>query len=1133
LGYTAEALIGQSIFSLVHPDDQERLMAVIALGARYKDSDPIEENIQVSVQESHGDANSSPEQAARSWNSGRKQDSILNSSVELTTSKSCNYRVICQNGKIVWVRAIATVLPNTNPNPSILLVWEDYTESHKIEEVLRESEYQYYILTKLAPVGIFRTDTEGYSLYVNERWCEITGISLEEALGESWIQSIHPDDRERIYAQWFRATQENQPFQSDYRFGRPNGKTCWVIGDVSPEKGEKGEVRGYIGTISDITERKQVEEALQQWEHQLAAIAANIPGSVYRATLQPDGTMTLAYISAGVLELTGIHPQEALADPERLLEIIHPEDRQKFNEFVRLSIETQQPFHHQFRIISTFGQVKLVRNIARFSRTDNGDLVADGVFLDISDVYGELHLRQQAEEALRQSEARYRAIIEDQTELICRYLPDGTLTFVNEAYCRYFSQQRQELIGSNFIAFIQNADGQAVETYLTSFNPDIPVRIVEQQVVMPNGEIRIQQWNDRAIFDEQGCITEFQSVGRDITLAKQAEEALKESREKYRVLFQLFPIGISITDESGKIIEANSVSEKILGLSIEEDIQIKYDSEKWQVLRPDGTPMPVNEYASVRALKEKRIIENVEKKIVKPGNEISWISVTAAPIPLEGYGVAIAYFDITKRKQAEESLRQSEERYRYLFNSGNDAIFVHGFTSAGIPTRYTEVNDIACQILGYTREELLQLSPLDIHAPEKAGEVPAIVEKLFAKKHHLFEMVMQTKEGRKIPIEVNAHLFELNRQPTVLWIVRDISERKHTLERLRKQFLRERLMGRIQRRIRQSLDLTEILNTTVTEVRQFLQTDRVVIYRFEPDWSGVVIVESVDLGWTPTLGRILFDACLAKETLIQSYRRGRIQALEDIYALSLPKCYVDFLAQFQVRANLVVPILQGDKLWGLLIAHHCAQKRQWLSWEIELLKQLAIQVGIAIQQAELYQQLEAANQELKRLATLDGLTQLANRRRFDEYLEQEWWRLAREQQPLSLILCDIDFFKRYNDTYGHQAGDECLKQVAVALQRSVKRPADVVARYGGEEFAVILPHTADTGALCLAELIREEVRNLSLTHAGSNVSSHITLSLGVAGMIPQLDATFADLVAAADAALYEAKASGRDRVVLR
>ena len=154
----------------------------------------------------------------------------------------------------------------------------------------------------------------------------------------------------------------------------------------------------------------------------------------------------------------------------------------------------------------------------------------------------------------------------------------------------------------------------------------------------------------------------------EITERKRAEEAIRESREKYRVLFQIFPLGISITDKFGNIIEANSASERILGISTQEQTQRKYDGEQWQIIRPDGTPMLAAEYPSVRALKENRMIENSEMGIVNPDSEVTWISVTAAPIPLEDYGVAIAYQDIsdayrqaTQRKQAEEALHKAKE----------------------------------------------------------------------------------------------------------------------------------------------------------------------------------------------------------------------------------------------------------------------------------------------------------------------------------------------------------------------------------------------------------------------------------------------------------------------------------------
>jgi diguanylate cyclase (GGDEF)-like protein len=344
-------------------------------------------------------------------------------------------------------------------------------------------------------------------------------------------------------------------------------------------------------------------------------------------------------------------------------------------------------------------------------------------------------------------------------------------------------------------------------------------------------------------------------------------------------------------------------------------------------------------------------------------------------------------------------------------------------------------------------------------------------------------------------------------------------------ETLRQQTERERLVTEIAQRIRQSLDLDEILNTTVEEVRQFLQTDRVIIYRFKPDWSGVVAMESVADGWTPILRTVIDEPCF-RDSYVPQYRQGRVRAIEDIYTAGLGQCHVDLLAQFQVRANLVVPILQGEKLWGLLIAHHCSGPRHWRQFEIELLNQLATQAASAIQQSELYQQVQ-------RLASSDGLTQIANRRRFDEYLDQEWQRMAREGAPLSLILCDIDFFKTYNDTYGHQAGDNCLQQVAQAISFAVKRPADLVARYGGEEFAVILPHTDAQGAAQIAEKIRSQVQVLQIAHAGSQVSQYITLSLGVASTVLFHESSPAVLIAAADKSLYQAKAEGRDRVVLQ
>lgn len=214
---------------------------------------------------------------------------------------------------------------------------------------------------------------------------------------------------------------------------------------------------------------------------------------------------------------------------------------------------------------------------------------------------------------------------------------------------------------------------------------------------------------------------------------------------------------------------------------------------------------------------------------------------------------------------------------------------------------------------------------------------------------------------------------------------------------------------------------------------------------------------------------------------------------------------------------------------------------------MKLLTALTSQAAAAIQAAQYYEKLkkysqtleqkvtertlalEIANQELQRLATIDDLTQIANRRLFDEYLRQEWRRLVRERVPLSLILCDVDHFKLYNDYYGHQAGDECLKKVAQAMKEAIKRPADLVARYGGEEFAIILSDTNNLGAARVAQEILRVIAKLNVPHALSNVSEYVTLSLGVSSTIPTQDISPKILIDFADKALYKAKKAGRNR----
>lgn len=317
-----------------------------------------------------------------------------------------------------------------------------------------------------------------------------------------------------------------------------------------------------------------------------------------------------------------------------------------------------------------------------------------------------------------------------------------------------------------------------------------------------------------------------------------------------------------------------------------------------------------------------------------------------------------------------EVLHQSRERFRSLVqNASNIIIVIAGDRSVSYASPTIK------PILGYEPETWNSafefVHPDDITQAESlltlALDCPSV--------NVAAEFRLRHADGQARDFEVIANnLLSESGVAGILTTYRDITQRKQVEVALRQQTERERLVAEIAQRIRQSLNIKEILQTTVAEVRQFLQAERVFIYRFEPDWSGVVVVESVFAGWSPLLGMKVKDSFFEETSNRELYKQGRIQATEDIYTAGLSQCHIDFLTPLQVRANLVVPILQEQQFWGLLVANHCSEPRHWQQFEINLLKQLATQVAIAIQQSTLFEQVqtelterERAEAEIKKL----------------------------------------------------------------------------------------------------------------------------------------------------------------------
>jgi diguanylate cyclase (GGDEF)-like protein len=229
------------------------------------------------------------------------------------------------------------------------------------------------------------------------------------------------------------------------------------------------------------------------------------------------------------------------------------------------------------------------------------------------------------------------------------------------------------------------------------------------------------------------------------------------------------------------------------------------------------------------------------------------------------------------------------------------------------------------------------------------------------------------------------------------------------------------------------------------------------------------------------------------------------------------------LAVVNDEGSFIIPVQGSSGLLGYLEVIGVNQPR-YLAQYKKLAGKIVDICGLAIENARHYQ-------TIKDLSDTDGLTGIANRCKLEEHLAQEWRRLLRDKKPLTLMMCDIDYFKRYNDLYGHQAGDECLKAVAKVLARHSQRSGDLAARYGGEEFTLVLPAVDQMGAAKLAEMIRQDVESLNIKHEGSPISAFVTISIGIACQVPTTESATEKLIAVADSALYQAKASGRNRVV--
>ncbi|MEH1868364.1 MAG: PAS domain S-box protein [Nostoc sp.] len=877
--------------------------------------------------------------------------------------------------------------------------------------------------------------------------------------------------------------------------------------------------------------RKQPQEELSEAEQKYRTLVEQIPGVVY--ILPINTTAQEAYISPQLQQLLGIAPEDwHHGFFDSWLNYTHPDDRDRYWQAVNTTITTGEPLRVEYRMIRRDDRIIWVRDQANLVLCVDGQTqVLQGLVFDISE-------RKQAETALQESEARYRAILEDQTELIARGSPDGIVTFVNEAFCRFFGLKREEIIAQHYEPVVFEEDRERVFSQVNSISSENPVIAIENRAIASLG-VRWTQWIIRGIFDDQGTLVELQSVGRDITDRKQVEEALSENEQKFRAIFNQTNQFIGLLQPNGIVLEANQTALDFAGITREEVVGKPFWEAKWWTISSETQAQlktAIADAANGESIRyEVEVLDRDDRAIAIDFSLRPILDETGRVTLLISEGRDISEYQaaLRERQKAEEALRSSQDFLQKVANTVPHILYLFDLLKG----TSIYLNQKSLSILGYSPEEFCNADPqwfLNCFHPDDQHlcyDIPSRFVKLSDNEVLSTEYRFRHKNGEWLWLNTREVVFARDASGTpiqILGSVEDISTRKQAEKLLRQQAEGERLITEVTQQIRQSLNLEEVLNTTVNSIRECLGSDSVAIYQLESDGSGYFAAESLSDDYPQRLEQTLHPFSRTRD--FSYYYQGLPTVLHNIQESDLSADVFELLQLYQIKAAMVVPILNGDHLWGLLIAHQCSAPRYWQAFEVNLLQQLASQVAIAIHQSVLYQQLQAANEELQRLATLDGLTQIANRRRFDQYLENEWHRLKREQMPLSLILFDVDFFKRYNDTYGHLAGDDCLRQLGSALKSVIKRPADLVARYGGEEFAVILPNTEIEGAISVAQTIRQAVYDLNFPHAQSSVRDRITVSLGVASIVPNSETSPQDLINAADKSLYIAKQQGRDQV---
>jgi PAS domain S-box-containing protein len=536
----------------------------------------------------------------------------------------------------------------------------------------------------------------------------------------------------------------------------------------------KAQFAELVHDIRQAVSHRKAENALKESEEKYRRIIETANEGIW----QMDERFVTTFANRKLAEMLEYTPREMIG--RNVTSFMHPDD--VADHAARITERRKgYPDQYERRFLKKDGTV--VWAIVSATALQDPDGTFRGSFAMLTDIT----TRKSAEQELRENEERYRNVVEDQTEFICRFTPDGRLTFVNDAYCRYFGLDRALCLENFHTVKLYPEDARLMKRHLASLTPDNPVASIDHQILMPSGEVRWQRWNDRAIFDQDGHVIEYQSVGRDITEIKIAEKTLQESEAYYRTIFENTGTASVILEEDTTISLANAEFSSLSGYPREE-IEGK---KRWTEFVADED---LERMLAQHQLRRKNRMQAERKdalthynfRFVTKSGDIRTIYLTVDVIPGTKKSVA-SLLDITGYKEAEEALRENEEKFRTLLENVPDLILVH---RNGV---LLFANPAIVQITGYTPDEVLNKSITDFLVPEYLEQLTAAIsDRMSGKAVEPYEIEILTKSGGRRTFVVTGNLIEFDGSPASLIVLTDVTDRTHAEKALQESETRSK-----------------------------------------------------------------------------------------------------------------------------------------------------------------------------------------------------------------------------------------------------------------------------------------------------------------------------------------------------